>query len=134
MELVGFTAKRATIAWPVEMPPRMPPAWFELNRTRPSSIRMSSALSSPEREAAAKIPHPVFQVVGEVRVARPERRGDRAVIARALVDIVDHEGDRRAGRHPLEHARQDADLIRFLALRGEFRPTRSAAIQPGLQI
>ena len=29
IELVGLTAKRATIGWPVEMPPRMPPAWLE---------------------------------------------------------------------------------------------------------
>jgi hypothetical protein len=29
---VGFTAKRATTGWPVEMPPRMPPARLERNR------------------------------------------------------------------------------------------------------
>src|SRR5437763_916873 len=28
---VGFTAKRATTGWPVEMPPRMPPAWLDRN-------------------------------------------------------------------------------------------------------
>jgi len=26
---VGFTEKRQTTGWPVEMPPRMPPAWFD---------------------------------------------------------------------------------------------------------
>ncbi len=36
MELVGFTANRATTGWPVEMPPRMPPAWLEANCTTPS--------------------------------------------------------------------------------------------------
>jgi hypothetical protein len=29
--LAGFTAKRATTGWPVEMPPRMPPALFDRN-------------------------------------------------------------------------------------------------------
>src|SRR5262249_34055683 len=29
MELVGFTAMRATIGCPVLIPPRMPPAWFD---------------------------------------------------------------------------------------------------------
>src|ERR1700760_1250417 len=29
IEDVGFTAKRVTICWPVEMPPRIPPAWLE---------------------------------------------------------------------------------------------------------
>ena len=28
IELVGFTASRQTMSWPVEMPPRMPPAWL----------------------------------------------------------------------------------------------------------
>ena len=56
---VGFTAKRTTTGWPVEMPPRMPPAWFERKRGRPSfPARISSAFSSPERAAAAK-PSPI---------------------------------------------------------------------------
>ena len=29
MELVGLTEKRTTIGWPVLIPPRMPPAWFD---------------------------------------------------------------------------------------------------------
>src|SRR5436190_9321055 len=51
---VGFTAKRATIGWPVEMPPRIPPALLDRNCGRPSlPIRISSALSSPVSSAAA---------------------------------------------------------------------------------
>ena len=34
---VGLTAKRATIGWPVEMPPSTPPAWLERN-TRPAVV------------------------------------------------------------------------------------------------
>ena len=30
MEDVGLTAKRTTTSWPVLMPPKTPPAWFEL--------------------------------------------------------------------------------------------------------
>jgi len=33
---VGFTAKRATMGWPVEMPPRMPPALLVRNSGAPS--------------------------------------------------------------------------------------------------
>ena len=32
IEEVGLTAKRATIGWPVEMPPRMPPALLARKR------------------------------------------------------------------------------------------------------
>ena len=28
---VGFTAKEAIISWPVDIPPRIPPALFDLN-------------------------------------------------------------------------------------------------------
>jgi phosphonoacetate hydrolase len=56
---VGFTAKRATTGWPVEMPPRMPPAWFDRNSGLPSlPMRISSAFSSPVSAAAPK-PSPI---------------------------------------------------------------------------
>src|SRR5882724_2317050 len=58
IELVGFTANRTTMSWPVEMPPRMPPALLERNVTWPSCMRISSALASPERRAASK-PAPI---------------------------------------------------------------------------
>src|SRR3546814_9976437 len=58
IELVGFTAKRTTTSWPVEMPPSTPPALLERKRTLPSSMRISSAFSSPESAAAAK-PAPI---------------------------------------------------------------------------
>ena len=34
IEEVGLTAKRQTTGWPVEMPPRTPPAWFDRNGRR----------------------------------------------------------------------------------------------------
>src|SRR5579872_4932514 len=67
-------------------------------------------------------------------MARPELRGDRRVVARALIDVVDLHRYRRAGGQALEHAGQDAHFVGFLALRGEARLAGSAAIQPGLDI
>jgi hypothetical protein len=58
IEEVGLTAKRATISWPVEMPPRMPPAWFEEKRGPSLPIAISSAFSVPVRVAAA-MPAPI---------------------------------------------------------------------------
>ena len=84
--------------------------------------------------AAAIVADAVFQLVGQVGVAWSELCGDRRVVARALIDVVDLHGDRRAGGQSVEHARQDADLVRFLALRGEARLARAAAIQPRLDV
>ena len=67
-------------------------------------------------------------------MAGAETVGDLAVIARALVHVLDHQPDRRAGGQALEHARQDADLVGLLALRGEFRLARAAAVEPGLDV
>src|SRR6266566_3693329 len=58
IEEVGFTAKRATTGWPVEMPPRMPPAWLDRNRVPLLLVRISSAFSSPDNSAAPK-PAPI---------------------------------------------------------------------------
>jgi polyhydroxyalkanoate synthase subunit PhaC len=55
---VGLTAKRATISWPVEMPPRMPPAWFDEKRGPSVPIVISSAFSVPVSVAAA-MPAPI---------------------------------------------------------------------------
>jgi hypothetical protein len=41
---------------------------------------------------------------------------DLAVVARALVGVVDVQRDRRAGGEALEGAGKDADLVGFLAL------------------
>src|SRR3546814_16394831 len=54
----GFTAKRAITSWPVEMPPRMPPARLELKATRLPWRRIASAFSSP-LSAAASRPAPI---------------------------------------------------------------------------
>lgn len=58
MELVGLTVKRATMSWPVDRPPKMPPAWLERKRTVSPSMRISSVFSSPVR-AAASMPAPI---------------------------------------------------------------------------
>ena len=56
---VGLTAKRATMSWPEEIPPRMPPAWLEEKRGTPSlPMKISSAFAEPV-SAAAAIPAPI---------------------------------------------------------------------------
>ena len=55
---VGFTAKRTTTGWPVEMPPSTPPALLERKRVPLLPVRISSAFSSPDNSAAPK-PAPI---------------------------------------------------------------------------
>ena len=63
---------------------------------------------------------------------------DVGIVLRALVDILDQERDRRAGRHLLaarlvgEHARQDAHRVGFLPLGGEARLARPPPVEIGL--
>ena len=120
IELVGFTANRATIGWPVEMPPRMPPAWLRRERAPSPSCHahLVGVLLAGQRgggEAVADL-HALHRVDphqrrGEVGV---ELAVDRRAQARrhALGHHLDHRAGGRAG---LAHRRQD-------------RPPRSAAI------
>ena len=55
---VGLNATRATTGWPLEMPPRMPPAWFDRKLGPVLPMRISSAFSSPDRAAEAN-PSPI---------------------------------------------------------------------------
>src|SRR3546814_6169480 len=59
---------------------------------------------------------------------------DLAIILRALVDILDHQADRRAGRLALEDARQDAHLIGLLPLRRVARLAGTALVEKGLDV
>ena len=61
--------------------------------------------------AAAIVADAVFFPIGVVGVAGAEAVGDVAVVLRALVDVLDHQLDRRAGRLPLEDAGQDVHLV-----------------------
>ena len=100
---VGLTAKRTTIGWPVEMPPRMPPAWFDRN-TRLAvrrRSRISSALSSPVSSAARQAGADLDALD---RVDAHHRRGE--VLVELAVDrraearrhALGHDLDHRAGR------------------------------------
>ena len=90
--------------------------------------------------SSAIIAQAVFDVVGEVGVARPVLVLDVGIILGALIDIIDDERNWRPGRHLRaarfvdEDARQDAHRIRLLALRGEARLARPALVEPGLDI
>src|SRR3954467_2485952 len=67
-------------------------------------------------------------------MARRTGRGDLGIILRTLVDILDHQADRRAGRAPLEHARENTNLIGLLPLSGEARAAGPALVEPGLDV
>ena len=90
--------------------------------------------------AAAIVAQPIFDVVGVVGVAGAIFVLDVGVVLGALIDIVDQERDRRAGGHLLagrfvhEHAGEDFDRVRLLALRGEARLAGPAAIEIGLNV
>ena len=67
--------------------------------------------------AAAIVAQAVFGVIGVVGMAGPVEIADVGIVLGALIDIVDHERDRRTGRHRLagrivgDHAREDFDLV-----------------------
>jgi hypothetical protein len=60
--------------------------------------------------AAAIVAKAVLGVIGIVGMAGAIGLGDFGIVLRALVGVLDHQADRRAGGLALEHARQDAHL------------------------
>src|SRR5579862_9979136 len=78
--------------------------------------------------------------MGVVGVAGPILVLDVGVILRALIDIVDEERDRRAGRDLLprrlvgENARDDPNSVRLLPLRRETRLSGPTPIKVRLNI
>ena len=54
MEGVGLKAVRNRMGMPLEMPPKMPPAWLVRVRMAPSSITKGSLCSEPRMRAASK--------------------------------------------------------------------------------
>ena len=105
IEDVGLTAKRATIGWPVEMPPRIPPAWLERNRGRPSlPARISSAFSSPRQRRRGEAVADLDPLDGVDAHQRARELGVELAVDRrapagrnALGDDLDHRADRGAG-------------------------------------
>ena len=59
---------------------------------------------------------------------------DLAIVAGALVLVLDQERDRRAGGQPFVDAGKDADGIRLLPLRDQFRLAGAAAVEKGLDV
>ena len=90
--------------------------------------------------AATIIAQAIFDVVGIVGVAGPIFVFDVGIIFAALIDVVDHERNRRASGNLLaahlvqKHAGQDFDRVRFLALRGETRLAGTAPVEIGLDV
>src|SRR5216110_1277326 len=100
-------------------------------RIMPTSATSSgqATLTGPTRRSmgSAIIAKPILRLVGPVSVAWPELVADVGIILGALIDILDHQHDRRAGGDlaagavVLEHSRQDFNGIRLLALGSEAR-------------
>ena len=90
--------------------------------------------------AAAIVADAVFGVVGVVGVAGPVLVLDVGIVLGALVDIVDHQRDRRAGRHlpaarvVREHAGEDFHRVGLAPLRGEARLARPPLVEIGLDV
>src|SRR5262249_49197379 len=92
-----------------------------------------SRLAGRGAAAAAIVAQTVFRLVGEVGVAGTELVADVGIVLGALIGIVDHQRNRRAGGdrtgHALigEGAREDADLVLLAALGGEARLAGASA-------
>ncbi len=84
--------------------------------------------------AAAVVAEAVLLLVRVVGVPRAETVLDLVVVARALILVLDEQADRRAGRAPLEHARQDANLVGLLALTGMARGAGAPPFQLRLDV
>src|SRR3990167_11236195 len=65
--------------------------------------------------------------------------GHVAIVLRTLVHVLDHQADRRSRRASdtiwaLEHAREDAHLVRLLPLRGKARLAGAARVEERLDL
>jgi len=67
-------------------------------------------------------------------MARTIALGNLTIIFRPLIDVFDHQRNRRAGRLAFKHPRQDPDLIRFPTLGREAGLPRPTAIKPRLDV
>src|SRR5690606_19632990 len=84
--------------------------------------------------AAAIITNPVFLVIRVVGVPGPETVLDLVIVASPLIDILDQQTDRGAGRHTLEDARKNLHGVRLAALRDEAGLAGAAAVQIFLNV
>src|SRR6266446_5883838 len=92
------------------------------------------ALARRLAAAAAIVAHAIFLEVGVVGVGGAELVLDLRIVARALIDIVDMQSNRRARRDALEHAGQDFNRVGLLALGDETRLAGPALFHPHLDI
>ena len=131
IEEVGLTAKRTTTSWPEEMPPRMPPAWFEEKRgavvahedlvgvLRAGQRRRSEAGADLDALDRVDRHHQPGEVAVELGVDRRAEAGRDAV-----GDELDHGADRVAG---LAQRRRDSPPSRR---RPRGRGTRRGSAAP----
>ena len=112
---VGLNATEQRTGWPVEMPPRMPPAWLRSEALAAHLVAVLAALLRHDREAGADLD-------ALDRVDAHHRRGefavelavDRLAPARrhAVGDHVDARADRIAGLAQRVHVRLQLGHLR----------------------
>ena len=91
-------------------------------------------LSRAGPAAAAIVANAVLGPVGVVGMARSKLVGDVAVVLRALVGILNLQRQRRAGRHPLEGAGENAHEIVLAPLCGVAGLARLAPVEVRLDV
>ena len=90
--------------------------------------------------AAAIVAQAVFGIIGVIGVAGAIEVADLRIVLGALVDILDDERDRRAGRHLFadafvgEDAGEDLHLVGLAALSREARLAGTAAVELALNL
>ncbi len=73
-------------------------------------------------------------MVGVVGMRRAEQVLDRRVVLGLLVGVADQQANRAASRPAFENAREDLDLVGFLALGGVAAGAGLAPVQVSLQV
>ena len=97
-------------------------------------------LARRRTSAAAIIAQAVFGLIGEVGMARAKLVLDLGIVLGALIGVLDQQRNRRSRRHLHaglgmgHHAGQDLHRVRLLALGGEARLARTAAIEVVLDV
>ena len=84
--------------------------------------------------AAARVTPAVLLQVAVVGMAGAEGLRDLTVVLAALVGVADQQADRCSGRVALVHARQDLDLVGFLALGDVAAGAGTAPVQVDLDV
>ena len=126
MDDVGFTASVTTMSWPVEMPPRIPPAWFDRNPSRRHLVGVLAAALRDAREAGADLdplhgvdPHHRLREVGVEPAVDRLAPADRHAAATTVIFAPQESPDLRSASMKAS----SSGTIRALATKNGFPST-----------